>query len=581
VGNVAATAVRVWPGDLPKSWRLELAELRQLSRVVHVPVKKILADIKKRATDPLSPVTVEDAATRAQVDYLQERGAQFPGVKIADTYLRHYTYGDLAAQVLGFVGEISPQQLKRLQPKGYRITDKIGQAGVEAAYDGYLRGRDGVDQQLVDALGRPRGALVKTQLPALGETLRLTIDANLQRAAEQGIRNGIAAAHTSNCVGCWAANGGAIVALDPRDGSVLAMASYPTFKPGVYDGHATARELAPLINAKAARLANYPALNRAIAALYPSGSTMKPVTALAALQEHLISPFDELPCTGSFTVAGHTFNNWDPYASSMMSLPTALGASCDTFFYRLGYDFYKLPPERGHPFQAWAKRFGLGKLTGIDLGGEQAGLMPTPEWRKRTYTAKTDPCCWRVDRLWKPGDSVQLAIGQKDLLVTPLQMARFYALIANGGRLVRPHIADDVEQPGDKRSPGAVLKTFAPPPAPRVGVDPTYLSVVRDGLYEATHASYGTSTSIFGSFPVQVAGKTGTAEKSVVLPTFTGTMNQSWWCGYAPADAPTITVCAVIENGGHGSSAAAPATLPVFEQYFHVKALNASIGRGD
>src|SRR5204862_7688696 len=180
-----------------------------------------------------------------------------------------------------------------------------------------------------------------------------------------------------------------------------------------------------------------------------------------------------------------------------------------------------------------ASRFGFGQPTGVDVGGsETEGLLPTPEWRLRTFTKKTDSCCWRVDRLWKPGDSIQLAIGQKDLLVTPLQMARFYALIASGGRLVQPHIASDVEEVSTSQAPGRVLHSFTPPPAPTVRIDPLYLDSVRQGLYQATHASYGTSTSIFGTFPVPISGKTGTAEKNVSIPGFTGKMDQSWWCGY-------------------------------------------------
>jgi penicillin-binding protein 2 len=407
---------------------------------------------------------------------------------------------------------------------------------------------------------------------------------NIQRAAERGLRAGIAAAHASNCVGCWAANGGAIVALDPRDGSILALASNPTYQPSVFTSR-DRQKLAPLLNANVARKDNYPAVDRAIAGVYPAGSTFKPVTALAALEERLVTPFESLPCTGAYyvrdkngnVIPGGKFNNWDPFANSQMTLPTALGASCDTYFYELGNRFYKLPAARRHPFQEWAARFGFGKPAGVDLPGEVSGLLPTPEWRQAAYTPKTDPKQWQVDSLWKPGDSIQLAIGQKDLLVTPLQMTRFYALIANGGRLVQPHIAADVEEVSTKDAPGRVLHSFAPPPAPTVKIDPLYLQTVRQGLLEATHASYGTATPVFGTFPYAVAGKTGTAEKNVSIPGFTGKMDQSWWCGYAPADNPTITVCAVIENGGHGGTAAAPAALKVFEAYFNTHPTSVSI----
>jgi len=575
VDNRAATAVELWTADLPKKWPARLNELRRLSGIINVPVNEMVAELKKRGGDPATPVIVRESVHREQAQYLQERALDFPGVKLAPTYLRHYPYQSLAAQVLGTVGLIAPDQYKRLRHKGYRLSDKIGQGGIEARYDAYLRGKDGLTQVRVDALGRPRTRPITELNPTPGEAVRLTLDINLQRAAERGIRAGIAAAHASNCVGCWAANGGAIVALDPRDGSILALASNPTYKPNVFASR-DPRKLAPLLNPRVAREDNYPAVDRAVAGVYPAGSTFKPVTALAALEERLVTPFEPLACTGVYhvydkqgnVIPGGTFKNWDPFVNQQMTLPTALEASCDTYFYELGDRFYKLPAARRHPFQEWAARFGFGHATGIDLPGELPGLLPTPEWRKATYTRKTDPSQWRVDSLWKPGDSIQLAIGQKDLLVTPLQMARFYALIANGGRLVQPHVAADVEEVSTKRAPGRLLHSFAPPPSATVKIDPLYLDTVRRGLYQATHGSYGTSTAVFGTFPVPIAGKTGTAEKSASIPGFTGKLDQSWWCGYAPTDAPTITVCAVIENGGHGGTAAAPAALKVFEAYF-------------
>jgi penicillin-binding protein 2 len=267
---------------------------------------------------------------------------------------------------------------------------------------------------------------------------------------------------------------------------------------------------------------------------------------------------------------GQVFKNWDPFVNEAMTLTTALAQSCDTYFYQVGYRFYGMPPERGPRLQAWAHRFGFGQSTGIDLSSEVTGLLPTPDWRRQTYTKKTDPKNWQIDSLWKPGDSIQLAIGQKDLLVTPLQMARFYALIANGGRLVTPHLLLDVEQPSANRQNGRVIPT-PPPPAPEAtNVDAQALSVVREGLYEATHSTLGTSSAIFSGFPVPISGKTGTAEKFIDPGDgFLHTFNQSWWCGYGPSESPDLVVCALIENGGHGGDAAAPAALKVFEQFFH------------
>ena len=570
VTNVPGTAVQIWPSDLPKRRSARLHELRALAHILHISARQIGATLRRHRSDPLTPVTVKEEVGELQALYLKERAEDFPGVWVVSAYLRYYPHRELAAHLLGFVTEISPEQLKQLRDEKYRPGDKIGQTGIEAHYDRYLRGTAGLAQLRVDALGRPLGPPTPKIPPHPGNALRLTLDLKLQFAAEQAVRYGIERARNSACYGCWNANGGAIVAMDPRDGSIRALASSPTYLPSLYVGRVRQRALdAAGLTPRSAQAMNFPTLDRAIDAAYPPGSTFKPVTALAAMQEHLIEPYTPLPCTGSYEKNGQVFKNWDPFVNELMALPTALAASCDTYFYQVGYRFYGMPAERGPRLQAWASRFGFGKRTGIDLGPERTGLLPTPDWRKKTYTRKTDPGHWQIDSLWKPGDSIQLAIGQKDLLVTPMQMARFYAMIANGGRLVTPHLLLDVEQPSSNGRRGRALPT-PPPPAPEpTNVDAEALAVVRDGLFQATHASYGTSASIFGGFPIPISGKTGTAEK-VIDPGdgYPRTFNQSWWCGYGPSDSPDLVVCALIENGGHGGDAAAPAALRVFEAFF-------------
>jgi penicillin-binding protein 2 len=574
VNNVAGTAVQLRPADLPKTWPERRRELRLLSRIVHTPVSEMLSGIDKRDGDPLTPVTVKEGIRRDQYNYIAEHRDRFPGVQLIDSYIRHYPYGPTASQVLGYVSEISPQQLRHAKP-GYRAGDKVGQTGIESSFDAYLRGQAGQSKLRVDSLGNPRGTLTPTNLPQPGSAIRLTIDVRLQQAAQDALTLGMERARASNCYGCWASNGGAIVALDPKDGSVLALASAPTFNPSVFSGRVTTQRLAQQgLTTATAAAANFPSLNRAIDGQYPPGSTFKPVTALAAMQERLIQPWSTLPCTGSYVspddtaVPKQVFSNWDPGVNTAMDMPTALAYSCDTYFYELGNRFFTLPEGRGHPLQGWAGRFGFGRTTGIEVGPEAPGLLPTPEWRLKTYTKETDKCCWAVDSLWKPGDSIQLAIGQKDLLATPLQMARFYSLLANGGKLVTPHILDGIEQQG---AGGAAPHPQAMAPQP-INVDPSALSVVRQGLWEATHSSFGTSTAVFGNFPISISGKTGTAEKSVDPGDgITRTFNQAWWCGYGPSDNARLVVCAVIENGGHGGETAAPAALKVFEEYFHKK----------
>jgi penicillin-binding protein 2 len=563
VSNVPGTSVQIWPADLPKRGRYQM--LKRLSKVVDVPVAQIAAEIEKRKGDPLTPITVKEAVHEPQVAYLYEHRQEFRGVTITQSFLRDYKYRALGAHILGHVGEISPEQLRRDRSRRHRGGDLVGQSGVEAQYDEYLSGAPGLAQLRVDSLGRPRGQLAPRQQARAGNAIRLTLDVGLQRAAERALTYGIERAWAARR---WAADGGAIVAMDPHDGAILAMASNPTYKPSVYVGRPDRRKLAPLLNTRVAEEENFPGLNRAIAGVYPPGSTFKPVTALAAMQEHVISPWSSLPCTPQMTIAKQVFRNWNPYTNRMMNLRDAIAASCDTYFYQLGYEFWLLPKHRGSPLQEWAAKFGFGRPTGIDIGPEHAGLLPTPAWRKATFTQQTDPCCWEIDRLWKPGDSVQLAIGQKDLLVTPLQMARFYAVVANGGRLVTPYLVSGVEQPGSNGRPSVPLRRFTPDTPQATGVDPNALAVVRDGLFAATHFSNGTSSGIFASFPVNIAGKTGTAETLVDgVP-----RDHSWWCGYGPYESPELVVCAVIENGGHGAEAAAPAALKVFEEFFDVPA---------
>jgi penicillin-binding protein 2 len=574
VTNVPSTVVQIDQSSLPKRKSLRLRELRKLGRILKIPAREIGAMLRRHRYDLLTPVTIKSGVTDAQAGYLDERADDFPGVRVKDVSLRYYPHRELAAHVLGYVGEISQAQLEALAKQGYRPGDLIGQSGIESEYDKYLRGNAGLEIQRVNSLGQKRGPTVPLVPPHAGNTVRLTLDLKLQLAAEEALRYGIDRARSSGCQGCWYSNGGAIVAMDPRDGSIRALASNPTYRPSLYVGRVRQKALdAAGLTPRSAESMNYPALDRAINAAYPPGSTFKPVTAIAAMQEHILQPYELLPCTGQYEKNGQIFKNWDPFVNEAMSLTTALARSCDTYFYQVGYRFYGMPARLGPRLQAWASRFGFGQKTGIDLGSERSGLLPTPAWRKETYTKETDPGHWQIDRLWKPGDSIQLAIGQKDLLVTPLQMARFYAMVANGGRLVSPHLLLDVEQASANRTPGRVLPTPRPPAPEATNVDAQALAVVREGLFEATHATLGTSAAIFSDFPVPISGKTGTAEKYIDPGDgYLHTFNQSWWCGYGPSESPDLVVCALIENGGHGGDAAAPAALKVFEQFFHKQA---------
>jgi len=573
VTNEPVTSVELSPAGMPKPYARRAAEVRAIAHVARVSVRHVTNLIvqRERAGDMLDPIVVRTEATGPMKAYLEERASAFPGLTLAQSYIRRYPHGSLAAQLLGYDGQIS-QGDSRLGKDGYEPGDVIGQTGIERGLDMYLRGVPGLARVRVDSLGRPRSPRLLTTPSQPGQTVRLTIDTQLQIAAQNALQDGIQTARNN---GQWAADGGAIVALDPTDGSVLALASSPTYNPSVYSGRVTEKELNAqgLGSAQSAVDKNYPGIDRALDATYPPGSAFKPLTAIAALEEHLIKPYTFYSCTGTYTApedrSHHVFHNWDPNVYQGMDLPTALARSCDTYFYAVGNKFYLLPPDRGQPLQRWARKFGFGRATGIDVHPEVAGLVPTIGWKHRMFTRKTDPTNWRIDRLWKPGDSITLAIGQGDLLVTPIQMTRLYAAIANGGKLVTPHVLMDVQNTN-----GTIVPTAAPPaPRPIPGLDPAYLKPVRQGLLQGTHDPLGTSYGVFGNFPYPIAGKTGTAQKVVRLPgsSLTRDESQSWWCGYGPANDPKLVVCAVIENGGEGGAAAAPAAERVFAKFFNVQ----------
>ncbi len=581
VSNVPGTAVKIWTADLPKEGRY--AMFKRLSKILRVPLPQLTKALEERKGDPLTPILVKTAVHEDQVMYLQEHQDEFPGVQIVGTYLRDYEYNALAAQVLGYVGEVSPEELEQIEQdndRNIRGGEKIGKTGVEAAFDGYLRGTPGLDQLRVDSLGRPQESFAPRRPGQAGNSVRLTLDVGLQRVAERALRDGIAAARGNEA---WNANGGAIIALDPRDGAVLALASNPTYKPSVYVGRVDPKKLEPLTDEKVAKERNYPGINRVTAAAYPPGSTFKPLTALAAISDGLLSPYEYIQCEpyAEFGLDKQRFRNWNPFTNMPMTLTTALSQSCDTYFYDVGNRYYtRGENERKYwtAMQKWAEKFGFGETSGLDIGGEAHGLLPTPAWRK-----KVGRTAW--DKAWNPGDLIQLAIGQKDINVTPLQMARFYAAIANGGKLVTPYLVSAVERPATEGEEAVPVTTFPPKPPKPIDVDPQALSAVREGLYQATHDAEGTSSGVFGSFPIPVAGKTGTAEKVVNLPGYPlGHLeDQAWWCGWGPFDgnervvsggvkrAPLV-VCALIENGGHGGSAAAPVALKLFEHWFKAKA---------
>jgi len=546
VDNRPGTAVGIRPMDVPAGQMPAL--VNSLAAVLKMPAKKIQAKIDQQKSIglPYDLVVVKEDVKPTVTSYLLEHDLTFPGVEIQSNYLRNYPQGDMAAQILGNMGEISQAQLKQKRFKGYSPGDMVGQQGLEWTYDQWLRGRDGVAKVEVDAMGRPKAnaQVPGGRAPVPGDTLVTTIDAKVQAKAEYALQKAIDLAHST---GNPAANGGAAVVLNAQNGQVLAMASYPTYNPKVWVGGISDKDYKKL----AAKGANYPMLSRATQESVAVGSTFKVVDAIAGLEEGVITPSTAFFCNGTFKIPNTTDNIvwhcWLPSGHGNISLIPAIAQSCDVYFYNVGYQFYV---RQGTELEDWAKRLGMGKPTGIDIPGEVAGRVPTPKW-KDTYFKTA------IDKIWKPGDSVNLAIGQGNMEATPLQLATTYAAIANGGTIVQPHLGLKVVT-----AQGQLVRNLEPPTPRKVEIAQSTLDAVRTGLREA--ATVGTSAPTFAGYPIPVAGKTGTAQVF-------GKGDYAWYASYAPANDPKYVVVVMVEQGGHGGTVAAPAARMIYDQLFHQK----------
>lgn len=501
---------------------------------------------------PLDLVLVKEDVDRGTMSYLKEHTQSFPGVETASEYLRAYPNGEMAAQLLGHLGEVSAEQLEERHFKGYSGGDIVGQDGLEWTYDKWLRGRDGVARIEVDAYGQPKKTKpVSGRMAEPGDTLVTTLDAKVQSAAEEALRTGISLAHAGHQ---YEANGGAAVVLDVRNGDILGMASYPTYDPSVWVGGISTKDYKKLSD----KHANNPMLVRPIMETKAVGSTFKVVTSVAALEEGIISSDTGYFCPGYYT---STYDNADPPQKfkcwaldghGTLGLVGAITQSCDVYFYNIGDRFYG---RQGTALEDWAERFGMGRVTGVDIPGEQPGRVPTPSWKQKWF--KTE-----IDKLWKPSDSIYLAVGQGNLEASPLQLAVTYAAIANGGKIVTPHLGLRLVSPA-----GQTVRTLQPTDsARRTDISQSTLDVVRHGLYEAAHSPSGTSAPVFAAYKVPVAGKTGTAE----VYDNGRIVNYAWYASYAPADNPKYAVVVMIEKGGHGASTAAPAARIIYDALFHI-----------
>jgi penicillin-binding protein 2 len=532
VDNRTSLALQLQADVLPKAKAARAQMIGRLSRVAGISRRRIEREIRVQTKVlPHSPVTLRQSVPDQVVYYLQENQRRFPGVSVERVFVRRYLKGTLAAHLFGNVGEVSGDQLGEPRFRRIQQGDVVGQSGIEYTYDRYLRGRPGTSRIQVDSLGRPKGELNST--PATpGRNLRLTIDSDLQAVGEQAMA----------AVGLP----GGFVALDVKTGEVLALGSYPTFNPSVFSRRLSKAEYEALTSADNGA----PLANRAIQGLYPTGSTFKAITAIAALDGGLIEPDTPVYDSGKLKIDTITFRNAGRAAYGTLTLRDALRVSSDVYFYLLG----QRAPYDGEEqlIQKWAQDLGMGRRTGIDLPAEVDGLIPTPQWRNRLFRRG------ETDRPWTVGDNVNLSVGQGDLQSDPLQLALAYAAIANGGEVVRPHLGYRIEDPG-----GRVELEIRPSPRRKLDIDPAHRQAVMEGLRAAAMEYTGTSYKVFGGFPVDVAGKTGTAER---FPN----KDQAWYVAIAPYESPRIVVAVTFEQGGFGVDSAAPAAARIVSEYLNI-----------
>jgi penicillin-binding protein 2 len=534
-------------------------------------------------------VTVRSGAvvTKDMQAYLAERQRQFPGVDVQRVYVTHYPDTTLAAQVLGTVGPITAGEIGAKSYPGAARTDIVGQTGLEAQYDSFLRGKDGYQQVQVNALNQPTGDL-GTHQPTDGHNLKLSLNAQLQRAGQNALQESM---------GLNSSPGGSFVAMNPDTGAVYAMGSLPSYDPSVFTGNLSQAKYDQLKSPNSGD----PLLNRATQSVGPTGSTFKPITATAALESGLWSTSSIFDDTGQFCVgtggAEQCRHNSGHAVDGSLDIVNALRVSSDDFFYNLGAVTNADPNTHpnGGPLDQWASKYGIGRRTGIDLPSEATGTLPTPAWRagRNKLESECDTATgefrytdgraisahrhkgWKrsqkhapggcgiadgTNRPWSIGDNESLAVGQGDVQVTPLQLAVAYGALANGGTVVRPHLGIDVQD-----LDGTVLQTINPPASRHFTINPFYRQTILTGLNDAAQTSGGTSDDVMGNFPMKVYGKTGTAQ-------YTNQPDYGWYaCFVTDNTNKPIVVVVHVERGGFGDISAAPVAREILSQWFFGK----------
>lgn len=527
VGSRPAFTVSIMPTDK----KVAPEELAMLSKIINVPVPEIEKKIAAHK-DGYEPIRLATDVGMDVVTKIEERHNMLPGITIDVEPLRYYPYNNALSQVLGYVGEVSEDELNEAKKKNpntnLNLGSITGRAGLERIYDSYLRGTDGGLQVEVDASGRPVAELGR-KMTTPGHDIHLTIDIKLQEAAEKAVKEQLDYLHFLKIP----ATGASVVALDPNTGAILAMVSYPSFNPNWFARGITTKEWNSLNNDP-----YHPFDNRAISGQYPPGSPFKIITGAAALELKKVTPDEMIFDSGKHWLIPKVNANHE--ALGWIDFYTALAKSDNVYFYemgnRLGIDH----------ISDYARRFGLGKLTGIKLLGEAQGNVASEQYKRKIF-----------DQDWYLGETFDAAIGQSFNLVTPIQMAMLMSEIANGGIKYKPYLVSRI----DNRD-GTPMSVFGPEQIGTLQVSKSVMDIIRQALRNVAEEG-GTAGEIFESFPIKVAGKTGTAENS------TG-VDHGWFVSYAPFDKPRIVVVALVEQGSYGSISAAPIARAVLAEFFHI-----------
>jgi penicillin-binding protein 2 len=569
--STVTNAVQIVPSALPPAGRPRLALYRRLGALLGMSARHVQALVEKgRTALPYAPVTIKTDAGRGVLTVLAERQNEFPGVTQQPVSIRSYPYGEMAAQVLGYVGQVSEPELKKRAFQGVQQGTVVGQEGLEYYYDRYLRGRDGVQRVQVNSEGYPEPTRLQPTPPKAGYSLKITLDLGLQREAEKALLEGIENARA----GGKPAVAGAFTAIDPRDGQILAMGSYPSFDPNKFAKPLTKAEYAAL-EGKAGTAGGSEEVpgrltDRAVNGAYPTGSTFKPFTAMGALEAGVINPSEGLGAGQCIHVSTEQFCNAGKADYGPVGLVEALKVSSDTYFFEVG----ELADKYHEVIQNMARQLGIGHTTGIDLPSEIEGTIPDPAWRARQNRLQ-EACehkqhhgtCDIVAevRPWSVGDNMDLAVGQGDLLTSPLQMAVAYSTLTNAymhggyGTVVRPHLGMEIDE-----ADGGLVQSLSFPPVRHVHLNYSDLSLVMQGIHEAASQPGGTSADVWAGWDQEqhpVYGKTGTAEHA-------GKEDQSWYMCYVGDPNRPIVIAVTVEQGGFGAETAAPIARLMASQWF-------------